>query len=504
MKEKPSILLITTDEQHIKTISSFGAAAIRTPNIDRLAEQATVYTNAYSASPVCLPARCTLMTGMYPHNSGCMSNIYGSSLSLSYPNLFTTLKEVGYQSAMHGKCHFIPVPYPATRPDKTQEYEHFAAYYRQLGMDKLDLQDDKNNSLWYYDDYSKDLEKQGMLTEYRDIAHMEKPKGGFGFPGPADMHPDAWVGKKALEHLDTAQADIPRFTWVSFSGPHYPIDAPDEYMKRVNMDLDIPRITREDEWKDRTKLHCNGYFGPGTTEGSGEAAGGAQKEFDEAYWRRWRQRYYANVCLIDDYVGAIIEKARSVWGDDLIVIFTADHGDLMGNHNLWGKNHSLHEDVIRIPLLIWEPGKPAASKEEHVSSVDIFPTILTYAGCAIPDNCDGRPLDEVVRDGGRDYIISLCDNRVALLQDGMKLCINKYERTGKIYYELYDLKRDPHEFENLYADPAYVEKRKQLESTMQKLEKEEVLMSSVFYNGSDRPYWLNFGDGAGLKRALRN
>lgn len=141
----PHILFITTDEQHLRTLSCCGAKTGTTPGLDALAESSDVYETAYTVSPVCLPARCAFMTGMYPHHSGSISNIFGASLSLEHPNLFTELKKQGYRTALCGKCHFIPVPYPATRGDMTLEYEHFIAYYRLLGMDKLRLQDDKNN-----------------------------------------------------------------------------------------------------------------------------------------------------------------------------------------------------------------------------------------------------------------------------------------------------------------------------------------------------------------------
>ncbi len=499
MSKKPSILFITTDEQHISTISAFGATSHRTPAIDQLASISNVYLNAYSASPVCLPSRCVWMTGQYPHKSGSVSNTLGASLSLQYPNLFNQLKEQGYTTSMHGKCHFIPVPYPATRKNMTLEYEHFKLYYMALGMDHLDLQDDKNNSLWFYDDYGKDLEMAGLMKPYRYRAHEDKSKKGpFSFPGPAEMHPDSWVGQKALDYLEKCNKDDSHFMWVSFSGPHYPIDTPEEYLDAVDMDRAIPRTSKEGEWEDKTKYHHNGYYGPGTTEGSGGAKDRAQKNYDEAYWRRWRQYYYANVVQIDSYIGKIIDKAQKLWGKNLMIVFSSDHGDMAGNHGLWGKNGSLYEDVVKVPLIVKYPGQNDKKEiVQRVSSLEVFPTILKTAGCNIPE-CDGKPLDEMVAEGGRDYILSACDGRLTIIKKNIKLDWNHYNKTGDMYYELYDLNKDPHEFTNQYNNHEYAEVKEELETILKQLEKEEYLLSTIFYTPDKTPYWVNIGEGSGL------
>ena len=252
--------------------------------------------------------------------------------------MFTELKKQGYRTALHGKCHFIPVPYPATRPDMTLEYEHFIAYYRSLGMDALTLQDDKNNSLWYYDDYAKTLAKKDMLTTCRYEAHVNPENHGYyDFPFEAEMHPDAWTGSRAIEDIEHCDSSRPNFIWVSFSGPHYPVDTPRSYTDRIDTAKMGGRIFREDEWNDESKYHYRGYHGPGTTEGSKKAKDGAQKNYSEEYWQSWRRRYFGNIALIDEKIGEILRAARKKFGADLMVVFTADHGEMMGNHSLWGK-----------------------------------------------------------------------------------------------------------------------------------------------------------------------
>ncbi|MEG0942556.1 MAG: sulfatase-like hydrolase/transferase [Angelakisella sp.] len=487
---KNNIIFITTDEQHLSTISACGAVTHKTPNIDFLLNNGCNYTNAYSVSPVCLPARCSWMTGLYPHNSGCISNIFGASLSSDRPNLFTQLKEAGYHTSMHGKCHFIPVPYPATRPDMTLEYEHFISYYKTLGMDRLDLQDDKNNSLWYYDDYSKELECKDLLTEYRNAAHMSPENHGvFDFPHDASLHPDAWVAQRTIEQIENSD-EHPHFVWASFSGPHYPVDTPRSYTDRVNIAADPGRIFDRNEWDDSSKYHCRGFWGPGTTEGSGHAKDGAQKNYTEEYWAHWRQCYFGNVVLIDEWIGKILEAAQAKWGDDFTVVFTADHGEMMGNHSLWGKNGSLFEDVIRVPLAIYTPVGQPQERKQMVSSLDVFPTIMRLAGASLPQNCDGMELEELCNGGGRTYIISECENRVAVVKDGLKLEWNFMQPTGVMHKEFYDLNSDPYEFKNCYDNPAYSEAISELEALLDSKEKQEGMLSTVFYTGSKKPYWF--------------
>ncbi|MGN0971362.1 MAG: sulfatase [Aristaeellaceae bacterium] len=500
---RPSILFITTDEQHLDTLYRTDMP-YELPALHSLMACSDVYTQAYSASPVCLPARCTWMTGLMPHRNGCISNNFGATLPLQLPNLFTCLRQAGYSSSMHGKCHFAPCPYPAVRPYLTQGYETFKVYYQSLGMDHLDLQDGNSVSMWYYDDCGTDLEKQGLMREYRRRFITEKVRGVLpDYPHAAETHPDSWTGRKALAYLDQCKADQPHLMWVSFSGPHYPMDVPSEYMERVDMDRDIPRRWREGEWDDETKHNRMGYFGTGPcTEGGGNAPEGAQKNFTESYWRRWRQKYYANIVQIDDYIGQIIDKARSIWGDNLYIVFTADHGDMMGNHSLWGKNSALYNDVLRVPLVVHHPGQTERKDvTELVSSTDVFPTLLEMGGCEPVPGIDGRPLEAVAAQGGRPYVISSTEGRVAIVKGDWKLCLNgvgfELDENTKIYREMYNLADDPCEFTNLYGDERCVAHREELEAILQS---EPNLLRTVFRQRTDPPYWFNAGNGAGYER----
>jgi arylsulfatase A-like enzyme len=205
--DKPSIIIITLDEFRRDTLSYYGNRAISTPNID----------------------------GLYPHRSGAYSNFRKCPLDENVKNLFKELRAGGYQTALFGKCHFAPVPYRETRPDITLPYDEFRDYYLSLGLNRLDLQDDKQVSIWFYDDYSKALDK-------------------------------------AVSFVKNNNSEKPLFSWISFSGPHYPFDSPSEYFSRVDRSMLWPRKTKEGELSDPGRIHHKSFYGSGNIDGASTTA----------------------------------------------------------------------------------------------------------------------------------------------------------------------------------------------------------------------------------------
>jgi arylsulfatase len=452
---KPHILLITADELRKDALSCYGNEAVATPNLDALASQSIRFEGAYAASPWCLPSRCSLLTGRLPHDSGAYSNFRKCELSTGIPNLFQELKKSGYYTSVHGKCHFSPVPYSETRADQTLPYEEFREYYLSLGMDHLDLQDDKQVSVWFYDDYAKELEAAGFLEAYRrDIWDRSKAKV-FPFPGPEFWHPDSWVGRKAVQFIEGYSEEKPLFSWVSFSGPHYPFDPPAEYFDRVDMSKDKPIVRKDGEFDDPARIHHLSYHGDGRgiADGSYSAPDYAQKNYTDAYWRKLRHSYYANVAKIDEEIGRIVETARRRWGDNLLVIFTADHGEMLGNHGIWGKGDCGYEDVLNVPLLVQYPGeRQHRSTDALVMLTDIFATCLKVAG-APPLPTDGRDFKERLEEGGCDYVFSEGEGFLTV-SNGRRKYIH-VAKNGREHEELFDLEQDPYEFDNVASIPAY-------------------------------------------------
>lgn len=452
MSKKPHILLITTDELRKDALSCYGNRAVATPHIDALAAQGIRYDEAYTASPWCLPSRCAMLTGQYPHRSGAYSNFRKCELNADIPNLFSVLGGHGYRSAMFGKCHFAPVPYGETRADRTLPYDEFKAYYMTLGMDHLDLQDDKQVSVWFYDDYAKELDQAGYLEAYRrDTWDVQGKRKVFKFPGPPEWHPDSWVGRKAEQYLASYEDEAPLFAWVSFSGPHYPFDPPEEYLDRVDMTKDAARKGKPGEFDDPSRIHYRSWHGPGNIDGCHAAPERASKNYTEAYWRQLRHNYYANIAQIDDEVGRVIAAARSRLGDDLLILFTADHGEMLGNHGVWGKHDCAYQDVLNVPLLVQFPDRPQPrTTDARVMLTGIMATCLAAAGLP-EERTDGRDFRASIEDGGARYTFAEGEGFIAVSDGSYKYVYTN--KAGQEYAELFDLRADPDEYDNALARP---------------------------------------------------
>jgi len=453
----PHILYITTDQLRPDALSCYGCEAIDTPNLDRLAAEGCLFRKAYCASPICLPSRYTMITGQFPHTNRLYSNLTQNRLSPDQPNLYKELKAIGYRTGHIGKCHYTGAPYKKVVKQATVDEEACKAYYMSLGIDNLYLQNDKNNSQWFYDDYSRECELAGHLEAWRNEIRYSGKQQVFTFPGPAEWHPDSWVGRKAVDYVQTQQGDRPQFLWVSFSGPHYPFDPPAEYLDRVRDDKVGQGHWHPDEFNDPRKIQSGKFHNlPVEERLTNGADGQAGTEVTDEYWFQVRRHYYANVAQIDEYIGKILHQVKEKWGDQVLIVFTADHGELLGDHKMWGKNRCFHEPVFRVPFILKSPTHDyPAETDARVQLPDIMPTMLTHAGhperIAACD-CDGRDLKELIEAGGREYVFCEQDKWMAVSNGRYKYaqCLSFDDER---LFELYDLGNDPHELFDLGKKP---------------------------------------------------
>ncbi len=486
-EDRPAVILITCDELRKDALSCYGGRAVRTPHLDALAAGGVRFERAYTASPWCLPSRSSLITGRYPHNHRAYSNFRDRRLDPALPNLYNTLRAAGYRVAHSGKCHYAPVPYGETAADRTLPYGAFRDYYCSLGIDDLDLQDDKQVSVWFYDDYARELDGAGHLGAYRAAVWDRGNARVFDFPAPPEWHPDAWVGRKAAARVRRHPPGQPLFLWASFSGPHFPFDAPAAYGERV----DAARVGTGDflpgELDSPDRIHHTSYHGGGGIEGAGPAPGRACKAYPDDYWRRLRRTYFANVALIDDQVGALLAAVRQRFGQQALVLFSADHGEMLGNHRLWGKNNCAYEDVWNVPLLARFPsGAPGAAlhgtaQDARVMLTDVAPTCLRAAGLEGAFPTDGRPLEDQVAAGGREFVFAEGEGFLAV-SDGRTKYVTARPGAQRALAagpapappaprlrELLDLEADPHEYHNVLGNPAYAARHLRLAGALEEL-----------------------------------
>ncbi|MCL2363721.1 MAG: sulfatase-like hydrolase/transferase [Defluviitaleaceae bacterium] len=454
---KPAIVLITCDELRRDGLSLYGNQSISTPHLDKLASASMRFDNCYTPSPLCLPARCAIATGLFPHNSGAYSNFRECPLNTGLPNIFTLLKKSGYRASMFGKCHFVPAVDERATATTTVETE-YRDQYLALGIDDLYLQDDKAGSIWFYDDYSRELEAAGYLDAYRERQWNKKEYASvFDFPGPAQWHPDIRVADKTCEYLEKYDREEAPFLWLSFSGPHYPFDPPAQYLSRVDASKMNKRVYDKNEFDNPNRVHHTSYHGPAGIDACNRAKDGACKNFTEEYWERLRVAYNANIALIDDQIGRVLEVVRQKFGDNAMIIFTTDHGELLGDHGLWGKHNCVYDSVWRTPLFIQFPHGAHAGEvaEAKVNTMDLLPTILRVADIDTDVRFDGRELISHAAAGGYDYIFAEAEGLMAVTDGVYKYC---YARFGdKDFHELMNLEADPNEFNNFYNDPTHNE-----------------------------------------------
>lgn len=325
--DKPNILLITTDQQRWDALGANGNAKIKTPALDRLAKEGSNYPNSYCAAAACRPSRACILTGVLPDKHGIISTFADKEWQWNdIKTLPQMLNENDYDTVGVGKMHFSPAKNPC-------------------GFKNRVFIESKYNS---NDDYSEYMKLNGLENEFvghhrSDFCKMNKAiQSNFD----EKFHIDSYIGDRGLEeNKECSKNSNPYFMWLSFCGPHDPYDPPDTYAsmynpedmdkpKRLKNELDtLPPIVKEratEVGKEKMNLH-----------------GISDQEH-----QRIRSLYYGNVSLIDHKIGQIIdylEKTNEL--DNTMIIFTSDHGDCLGDHDVMWKTMVPSDADMKVPLL---------------------------------------------------------------------------------------------------------------------------------------------------------
>jgi len=373
----PNIVLIFTDQQRADTIGAGGNPVIRTPNLDRLVREGTLFSSAYTTSPVCVPARCSLIYGQYPHRTGCFSNAY--LMPQDRPSFMSLLTEAGYRTHGVGKMHFRPDP-QALRGFQSREYQEEL---------RARVEDD---------DYLKFLHAGGF-------SHVYDPFGQRGemyyIPQPAQMparlHGTQWVGDRAVEFIRGACRSQPFFLWASFIHPHPPFSPPTPWNKLYRAAL-MPLPHRPPGYES-LQVWWNRYQNRYKYRDAGT---------DDNLLRAMKAYYYACISFVDFQVGRILEALETEGAlDNTLVLFASDHGELLGDYGSFGKRCML-DAAVRVPLIArwperFPPGRRCATP---ASLVDVMPTVLAAAGIrATGAKLHGTDLAELAAESDRDRTV---------------------------------------------------------------------------------------------------
>jgi len=433
-RKRPNILLLMADQHRADCIGADGNRAIRTPNLDRIAAQGVRFRCAYTSTPSCTPARAGLLTGLSPWHHGMLGcGRVAERYSSEMPRM---LREAGYHTLGIGKMHYSP-----------QRNLH--------GFHETIL------------DESGRVESPGFVSDYRQWFRREAPDldpdaTGIGWNAyeakpyalPERLHPTVWTGDRAVEFLRGYDREDPWFLKVSFARPHSPYDPPERLFK-IYENADIPKAS-VGAWAERYAQR-GASLPPDTWRG----------DLGEAQVRRSRQGYYGSVTFVDEQIGRILEVLEERGGlEQTLILYTADHGDMTGDHHLWRKTYA-YEASARIPMLARWPGEFLSAERgralaQPVELRDVLPTFLDAAGAAADEKrFDGRSLLDLVRGktaGWRPWIDlehDVCyspENHWNALTDGrFKYIYHAFD--GR--QQLFDLASDPGEVRDLADDPAH-------------------------------------------------
>jgi arylsulfatase len=463
-RRRPNILLVTIEHLPARALGCYGHPLNATPHLDRLAAEGAQFQHATVASPLCVPSRAALFTGRYPSQNGCRDNT--RLLPAHEASLPSLLHEAGYVCGLFGKNHCFSDPAAA-------------GFVEYVGEEKLRAQ---HRAAWGqpWPEPPLPIDPAVLAAQPRRFKWGEHPLpiwSGGRYPAPADEAPPRANVERALAFL-RRHHDAPTFTWLSFYDPHPPFRPPAPYDTRYPLDQ-VPVPPRPvGELESKPAVQQVYYHG------------GWHHLMDEDQVRMAASLYFGAVAYLDDCLGRLFDEMR---GDGLldetVVIVHGDHGEFLGEHGLSRKCAAFYDCLVQSPLVIRGlPGVPAGTRSDiQVELIDLFPTLLQLASVPVPPQTNGQSILDVLtgqtpaRDctyaevgsrqprpsGGaraalRDALAGISDDRpleeLPLVESGtFFLSQGRMIRTPEWKYchyvddrpELYDLRHDPWELENL-------------------------------------------------------
>lgn len=468
---RPNVLWYCTDQQRYDTIHALGNAHIHTPNIDALCTEGVAFGRAYCQSPICTPSRASFLTGRYPASHHVHRN--GNEYFPPWETLVTKIMaESGYDCGLIGKLHLSRAQILEMRP-KNDGYR----YYKWSHHPNPDYPEGHDYADWLVKEKGVDpIELYGKIH------------GSIAAGVPAELHQTTWCSEMAIDFI-TENRDGPWLLSINPFDPHPPFDPPAEYLARYDpATLPLPLFRESDIEHQKIfrniDQQCKEAVDPRkakeTIDATKNVARGALGSTAPTGYdpQLVKASYYAMVELVDDQFGRIIETLKKTGQyENTIIIFTSDHGELLGDHGLIYKGCRFYEGLTHVPLIISWPARGLRGKLSNalVELVDLAPTILEAAEIEIPYNMQGKSLLSLINGKAelshhKDYVISEYHDAIVVKDftdyshgvmyfDGKyKVCV--YE--GHEFGEIFDLEKDPEEFDDLWTVPSFAVKKAEL------------------------------------------
>ena len=483
-QEKKNLLFIMTDQQRYDALSLAGNQVLETPNLDRLGKEGAYFKNAYTPCAVCAPARSSILTGYTVENTGVRTNdrayYYDEEAVMTMPTFDEILTENGYHCEYYGKWHsqtshtdIYKNPKQMSKSGKSifghggqnfvyQDYINEAYPARELQPDEML---DKFTKRPYLPDPMDKFYGKNHEAIEEERKKMSQPNFYGALQVPAEHSFTAFQAKEAIEAIERLKDSTFSIT-LSFHFPHAPMIPPEPYYSMYPAEEMLPPASISDDMQNSPYRNANGRLG-------------LPEYSDPEKIKYMISDYYGLVRELDDWIGKILAKLDELGlTENTLVIFTSDHGEMLGAHGLREKN-VFYEESSHIPLLIRFPGEieKETISERYVSLVDLFPTILDYLKIEEYPS-DGKSLRGLME--GTDlkygeYVVTEWNYRgdispnYMVVKDGWKLMI-PYSKESNVINAMYNLNEDPHEMHNLIGlnpDKAnYEEKAEELRKSL--------------------------------------
>ncbi|NLB40851.1 MAG: sulfatase-like hydrolase/transferase [Clostridiales bacterium] len=418
---KPNVLMITVDHWSAALLGVAGHNVIQTPTLDSMSGDGVRFTNCYSECPVCIPARRSLMTGTTPKTHG--DRVYSATMDMpDVPTLAQRFRDAGYQAYAVGKLHVYP-------------------QRNRIGFDDVILAEEGRYQFGLVDDYQTWLAEQGYAG--KEFLHGMGNNEYYTRPWhlPEECHATNWATREMTKMIKRKDPTRPAFYYVSYCYPHPPLVPLQCYLDMYqNQIIDVPFYG---DWAD------DAVFPLQSLRQKGDSI------YSERDMLAARKAFYAQCTHVDHQIRLLIGTLREEGIlDNTIILFTADHGDMLGNHGLVAKR-VFYESSANIPLII--SGNPLSNyrgmvDDRLVCLADVMPTLLDLCNINIPDTVDGISAFSPKRREMLYGEISEGALATRMVHDGKYKLI--YYPVGN-YVQLFDLEEDPLELQNIAEQEKY-------------------------------------------------
>ena len=490
MPARPNILLITSDQQRADCFG-FENPHVKTPHVDRLAREGTRFSACITPNLVCQPSRASILTGLLPLTHGVWDNGVDLEPQVGGRGFSGALAASGYRTAFIGKAHlstkstFAPTGSPECNKSQAKYGPDWNGPY--MGFEHVELcalghlhplRPLERPAVGHYERWlrTRGRNEEALELWKKDLGPSTGAAQTWYSALPVAWHNSTWIADRTIDYLARHGGGKPFCIWTSFPDPHHPFDAPEPWSRMYDpKSVALPKHRKSD-------LERRPWWHKAVLEGKPvlsdpvlykfRAEGSRVPDQTDAQLAQMTANYYGMISLIDHSVGRILEALEQFgFAKDTLVVYTTDHGELLGNHGLYLKHPIPYEDLLRIGMVVRGPGVAADRVVgEPVSTLDLAATFHDYSAAAPLRELQSRSLRPLLegKDATRDVAYS--EWHVHASRCGVALKLRTVRtKTHKCTFELdsgkgelYDLKNDPEEMTNRFEDPSYAAVRREL------------------------------------------